>query len=532
MFIAIVRKELSNHLASFRFWVGALLTVGLAWSSTLVAARDYNLRLGSFRERVASHRQELAAVSVYSYLQPVVVRPPEPLSVLDQGFDSRLGTEVAIHPFAIPAEATGGYRSNELLVSAPAADLTTIVSVVLGLLALLLIHDAIVGERETGMLRAVFAHGVKRSTFLAAKVTGGLLTLLLPLTAGLLVSLALFRFEVKVPLTADQWLRVGGLVAAYVAYLLLMLLLGLLISLQFRSTSRALGLSVLVWFVLTIVIPQAARAVASDLAPVAGARRDAEHKVAELTAERNRHLAAELRRDPLRTGFNGHTAISLASGEHEAVRYRNGSASYYDSLASFYRGEVPRGARQAGQVFAIEQRYQARLRTGERIGAALAVVSPAFLLNLVSESFAGTSMAEHDRFLDAARRYRLTLLAYLERKGAFRSWRWFTDDPPAALHPWPGYLGLAPEEVPPDQVGRLFSRLSEPAVAARMRQDQEAIQNRSRRLPLDDLPRFAYRGPDFPDSLRQGAAAAFALLVFNALAAAAAWTRFRGYDLG
>ena len=90
VFFAIVKKELRNHLASFRFWVGALLTIVLAYSSTLVAARDYNLRLSSFRERVASHLQELAAVSVYSYLQPVVVRPPEPLSVLDQGFDSRL----------------------------------------------------------------------------------------------------------------------------------------------------------------------------------------------------------------------------------------------------------------------------------------------------------------------------------------------------------------------------------------------------------------------------------------------------------
>src|SRR3954447_25396867 len=122
VFFAIVKKELRNHLASFRFWVGALLTVVLAFSSTLVAARDYSLRLASYQRRVASAQQELATVSVYSYLQPLVVRPPEPLSVLDQGFDSRLGTEVAIHLFTIPVETTAGYRSNELLVSLPTVD--------------------------------------------------------------------------------------------------------------------------------------------------------------------------------------------------------------------------------------------------------------------------------------------------------------------------------------------------------------------------------------------------------------------------
>ncbi|MBW8874140.1 MAG: ABC transporter permease subunit [Acidobacteria bacterium] len=533
MFFAIVKKELRNHLASFRFWVGALLTIVLAYSSTLIAARDYDLRLESYRQRVASAERELRTVSVYSYLQPLVVRPPEPLSVLDQGFDSRLGTEVVIHFFAIPAEATAGYEGNELLVSLPTVDLTTIVSVVLGLLALLLTHDAIVGEREDGMLRAVFANAVTRRTLLAGKFAGGLLTLFLPLAAGLLVSLSLFRFEVKASLAADQWLRIAGLAGGYVVYLSVMLLLGLLLSLYFRSASRALGLSVFVWFVLTIVIPGAARAVASDLVETEVARRSSEREVAELTAELDRRLAAELRGDPLRASFNGHSPISVADGEHRAVRYRNGSAAYYDSLADYYRFEVESGARHAAQVFAAQQHYEARLRAGERLGAVLAVVSPAFLLDLLSESFCGTSVAEHDRFLAACRRYRLALLAYMERQGAFRSWRWFTDDPLSGLHPWPRYLGLAPEEVTPDRAGPLFSRLSEPEVAARVRRDQEAMQrDPSRRLALDDMPRFSYRGSDFSSSLRQGAAAAGALLAFNVLAAAAAWALFRRYDLG
>jgi ABC-type transport system involved in multi-copper enzyme maturation permease subunit len=533
VFFAIVTKELRNHLASFRFWVGALLTVVLAFSSTLVAAQDYNLRLESYRQRVISAQRELQTVSVYSYLQPVVVRPPEPLSVLDQGFGSRLGTEVVIHLFSIPLEATAAYRGNELLVALPAVDLTTIVSVVLGLLALLLTYDAVVGEKEEGTLRATFANGLKRSTLLAGKLAGGLLTLFLPLAAALLVSLSLFHFEVRASLTADQWLRVAGLVGAYVGYLSLTLLLGLLISLQSRSTSRALGLSVLLWFVLTIVIPGMARAVASDLVGTAGVRRSSEQEILRLTAAQDRRLALERRRDPLRVGISGHTAISFANGEHRAVRYRNGSAAYYDSLADYYRFEVRSGSRHAARVFTAQQPYEARLRAGERLGAALAVISPAFLLDLLSESFSGTSVAEHDRFLADCRRYRLALLNYMERKGAFRSWRWFTDDPPGELHPWPRYLGLSPEEVPPERVASLFSRLSEPQVATRVRQDREAIQrDPSRRLPLDDMPRFTYHGPDFSSSLRHGAAAAGALLAFNVLAAAAVWVRFRRYDLG
>jgi hypothetical protein len=379
----------------------------------------------------------------------------------------------------------------------------------------------------------VFANGVTRATVLGGKLSGGLLALLLPLAVGLLVSLALFRFKVNAYLTTDQGLRVAGLAGGYVAYLSLMVLLGLLISLHFRTTSRALGFSVLVWFVLTIVLPVATRAVAGDLIDTKGARRSSEREIGELTSGQSRRLGEEFRRDPLRANFSGHTAISVASGEHRAERYRNGSAAYYDSLASYYRFEARSGARNAEQVFAIQQRYEAKLRAGERLATALAVVSPASLLDLLAEAFSGTSITEHDRFLAAARDYRLMLLAYMERKDVFRSWRWFTDDSPAALHPWPQYLGASPEEVPPERVAALFSRLSEPAVAARVRRDREESQrDPSRRLPLDDMPRFAYRSLDFSTSLRHGAAAAGALLAFNALAAAAAWARFRRYELG
>lgn len=533
MFTAILRKELLNHLASFRFWVGALLTVVLAASSTLVAARDYSLRLSSYKDRTASHEEELRSVSVYSSLQPLAVRAPEPLSILDQGFDSRLGTDVVIHLFSIPVEATGGHRGNELLTSLPAVDLTTIVILVLGLLALLLTHDAFAVEREDGMLRAVFAAGVTRRAMLMGKLVGGLLTLGLPLAAGLVVSLSLFRFEVRAALTADQWLRIAGLVGAYLVYLSLMLLTGLLISLSVRSTSRALVISVLVWFVLTIVIPGAAWTVASDLVRTEEVKRSTWEKVAELAAEQERTTARELRQDPLRSTFSGHTAMSFASGPHRAVRYRNGSSAYYDSLADYYRFEVESGNRQAARIFEVQRRYQDRLRSGERLGAGLAAISPAFLLDRLSESFSGTSIDEYDRFLAACRRYRLALRDYLERKGAFHSWRWFTDDPPERPLPWPGYLGLAPEEVDPDGVRLLFSRLSEPAVQALIRQDREAAEgDPSRRLRLDDLPRFSYQRASVLASLRRVAAEAGALLAFNALLAAAVWVRFRRYDMG
>jgi ABC-type transport system involved in multi-copper enzyme maturation permease subunit len=529
---AIVRKELLHHIASFRFWGVAILALVLAASSTAIAARDYNERLHGYREREADQEKRLAAATVYSSLQPPALRPPELLSILDQGFDAQLGTDVTIDIYSIPTQAARAQRGNELLVSMPAVDLTRIVGVVLGLLALLLSYDAFTGERAAGTLRSTFAHSVRRSTVLAGKILGGLLTLALPLTAALLASLGILLLQAATAPTLDQWLRIGGLAASYAAYLSLMLLLGLLLSLHARSSSSALVIAVLFWLVAVLVLPESARALASSLIDTQDARLAAEHAQRSLADDYEQRLAAARRRQPMLMVFSGHTPVSFTSGRHRAVLHRFGSAAYYAELQRFYRFAAETGIRSAEQSDAIARQYDRRLRAGERLGVALSAVSPSFLLDRIAQSFAGTSVAEQDRFLAACRAYRRTFLGYLDRRGAFRSWRWFTDDPPGQLHPWPAFLGLTLDDVNPANVSRLFSRLTDPAVEAQVQRFRQALEkDTSRRLPLGDMPRFSFAGPQFGIAAGQVSLEIAALLTLNALAAALAWLRFRRYEV-
>jgi hypothetical protein len=462
----------------------------------------------------------------------VVIRPPEPLSVLDQGFDAHLGSEVTIHLFAVPAEATGGYRGNEFLGVSPAADLTAIVVTVLGLLALLLAHDAIQSERDREGLCALLAYGVPRGTLLAGKILGGLLALALPLGGALLVSLVIFTQPMEAGLSSSQWLRAAALAAAHLSYLCLMFLLGLLVSLSEPSKSRALVLAVVAWLAVVLVLPGAARTLIGDLGIAQEARQTAARRGAALLAERDRRLEEERRREPLRTTFSGDYASSFGTGKNRAVRYRYGSAAYYDALSAYYRTEVATGMRYAEAVFAERQRAEKRLQTAERLTGAFIMLSPAALLEGLSEELAGTSPGEYDRFLAVCRSYRLALIRYFESKNAFASWRWFTDDPPSRLHPWPRFLGLTPEEVKPGEVRRLFERFSDPEIAGCVRREQLRFErDPARLLQIDDMPRFADPGASFLDGLRRGAPEALALLTLNGLALAAVAARFRRWSL-
>lgn len=528
MISGIFREELVNHLRSFRFWAGAVLAILLAASSTLVAVRDFELRRGDFERRAAQHDRALRQATVYSFVQPVVVRPPEPLSVLDQGFDARLGTEVRVHLFAVPAEAAGAYRGNEILVPLTEIDLTTVVGVILGLLALLLGGDAVVADRERGNLRAMLASGASRPALLAGKLLGGLAALGLPLAAALAVSLIVLGFETGVTLTPDRVAGVGLLSAAYLGYLGLMLLFGLLISVRARNRSQALLASVLLWLVAVLVLPVVAGAVARDLTGVQQARRATERRLEQMTAERDRILSDALARAPGLTRLSGHTAISFASGPNRAARYRYGSKSYYGDLATYYRFETDVGLRYAERMDQEWRDAESRSRVRERLGALVSGVSPAFLLERVSESLAGTSIEEHHRFLAACRAYREDLLSHFRSQDVFGSWRWFTDDEPSSLHPWPRFLGLEPDELDDKaDIRSLLTRLNQPAEEERIAQRRRELESLpSRRLALDDLPAFVYESPGVVERLRRIGVEIASAGLLAVLLAALAWSEF------
>lgn len=528
MLRAFIIKELRHHLVSFRYLVSTVILLTLTTLAVFAASDDYRLRLRSYQDQVAQHREDLRQVRAYSFLQPVLDRAPEPLGVIDRGVEGQVGNRLRVGVFTIPAATTGAYRDNPFMAAFPSLDLTTIVRVVLALLALLLTFDTLVGEREQGTLRLVMANPVGRRTVLAGKYLGALLALLVPLLLALLTAVTVLVLRGGVSLDLGHWLRLAAVAGAYVLYLSLMILLGLVLSATARSAAKALAAAILGWLLLVFLIPQVAIAIGTEVAAVGRDPRAVEDAVAALVIERDTRLDEALRAHPLRAAPSGHSTPFLATADNRAVLHRYGSAAYYDALVAFHRQEVAMGQGYAAQIYALRQAYEASLRSEERLAAGLASLSPSFLLARVSASFAGTSIADHDAFLRASRAYREALVAYLEEKGAFDSWRWFTDDPPPA-RPWPSWLGLDPEDVDANNIRALAERFQAPEVQARI---ARSLDDPRRQLDLDDLPVF--RPPDL--GVTRAASRVVpeitVLLLLNLLLAATAWRRVRGYDLG
>ena len=105
-------------------------------------------------------------------------------------------------------------------------DLVLIFQVVLSLMALLFAYDAISGDWESGTLRLVISHPVRRGSILFAKYVGAMLCLLLPVLMSLMLVLILLSLNSAIYLSGEDFLRIGGIVLTTSTYLSVFYLIG------------------------------------------------------------------------------------------------------------------------------------------------------------------------------------------------------------------------------------------------------------------------------------------------------------------
>ena len=448
MLITLIRRELLDNLMTFRFAAAMFITLLLVVANTAVLIKDYEQRLASYNTAAKTHRQQLRETKTYSAGEIVVDRPPNPLSIFNVGLDKRLGNQIWIYHAFVPTlwDAQMSGSDNPFLNIFNTIDIVFIFEVVLSLMALIFAYDALAGERERGTLRLVLTHPVSRGHILLAKYIGAMLCLLIPLMLSLLLSLILLTTTASFSLGTPDFLRIGGIVLASLAYLSVFYLIGLLISAATQRTSTALMISLFVWGFLVLVYPNMILAVTDSSEPPQTRMESAFSHIKQLWDEFDRERKHFLAND-------------LVPGEdHYFIKWTVGDNSEYveedaSTLLYFYQVEMeieslekesepnvphaqnyfrflgPRTINTAEHTWlvrkpALENAF-VQPANAERI---LLKLSPAGIYDATTQAWASTDLLGVRDFFDAARRYRQVVIDYFIDSKAFGARQWFAAD--------------------------------------------------------------------------------------------------------
>lgn len=326
-----------------------------------------------------------------------VFKPVSPLATLDPGADDRLGAMVRLEAHRQNAAGAPPDASGSALASFPAVSPAFALQVLAPVLVILVAFGTFSGEGPRQLLRQELAGGARPGVMLAGR--------LLAYATGLAGLLALGGAGVAAWLAFDhapaaEFIRLGLWLAGYGLYLGAILTLTLAVSAHCRSSQLSLVTLLAFWTIAVLVVPRLAPAVAAAAHPLPSAP--------ELDVETNDAVNERYDR--------GDPAQSRAERFRQAAMEKYGVSRIEDLPVNFSGFLLEYAEDQSTAAFRehfaeVYRRYDEQ----EALQLRFSVLSPLPALRAWSAAVAGTDVAHHRHFLDAAEAYRYAFVQALNR---------------------------------------------------------------------------------------------------------------------
>ena len=431
MFGTLIQHEILTNLMTFRFFAAVIACVALVLATTIALTDNYERRLASYNAALQAHHQKNFSAQTYSGFSPRLERPPNPLSLFNQGLDKRAANSILIRRDKVPSLWDDNYHSagfdNPFRHLLATIDIVSIFQILLSLLALVFAYDAIAGEREDGTLRLILVNPVGRGLFVLAKYLGAMLCLILPILMSFLLALLLQLQSPAIHYSPGDFLRIGGMFLTTIVYVSTFYLIGLLISSMSRHTGTSLIVSLFIWVVLMLICPNVSLFLVNRFIETEERLEQANREIAQIM-ERFQREKQELR-NPFEWPFLLKGSWSGTSISKNVTYIEAESESEISTVKAYYQELEPRRIRAAKAVWLVrKQAYSETFGRKSTTARNALRLSPTGLYYLATSAYAGTDLVAMEAFFKAARQYQQTILDYFYDKKAFGSRQWFASD--------------------------------------------------------------------------------------------------------
>lgn len=250
-------KEFQLNLRSARFAIGLFLCLVIIPFTMMVSISDYQVQKEVCEVEKKQAHAEMNSCLIWSKVRPTLVREPEPLSMLCRGITNNVGHIIPVRLGEIPffPSQFNWVQNSPFMKVFPPLDFSTVLSIMISLLALVFSYDAVTREREEGTLRFIFSSSVSRYSFLVGKWLGVVLTVFPIVLVCYLVVLGLIGLGAGIRLSGSEWAGIGWMLVASFIYLAFFASFGILVSSLTTRSVTSIVLCMLSWLAFLFVIP-------------------------------------------------------------------------------------------------------------------------------------------------------------------------------------------------------------------------------------------------------------------------------------
>lgn len=466
----VIDKELRDIIGSSKFGISFGACAILILLCFFTGAINYQTSRAQYEAALAENVRQLEGLTDWLGVQNHrIFLPPQPLAALVSGVSNDVGRTIEVRGRGELVADGSRYAEEPLFAVFRFLDLEFLFVVVLSLLAILLGYDAVSGEKERGTLRLSFSNAVPRATYILGKLIGSFLAITVPLLLAMALG-SLILPLMGVPMAAEDWLRLGLVIAVGLLFVGAFLTLSVLVSATTQRTASSFLVLLVIWIAGVLIAPRASVLLAGRMVEVPSVDEIASKKqsFSKQLFEEDRIKMAEFK-------------PAAATEDMEAVmtefnKFMEEVADEREKKMNEFNGR-------------LNEDRSNRQQQQENLAFALARVSPAASFALASGAIAGTDLALKNHYQSEAANYQQQYGAFIKAK-----------------------TGMNPG-------GRMIIRMGHP--------DDEEPE------PIDptELPVFTYRPVTFAESLNRALPDIGLLALFNMVFFAGSVVMFLRYDV-
>lgn len=428
----IAKKDFLLNLISVRFIIGFFLCLIIIPFTMIVSVNDFENQMRIYKIDQENADNHFKNISVYSALRPTVVKKPEVLSILSKGISQNMGNKTTVRLQEYPLFLSGHTttRDNPLLNAFFSLDFSTVIAIVISLLALVFSYDSLTREREDGTMKLVMTNPLSRISFLIGKLSGLLLTLLPILIFCYLLACLIIVINPNISLTAPDWTGIGLLFLTSIVYMLVFVLLGTFISSLTSHSSSSIILCLLCWIGFLFIIPNMSTYLSQSIsrtplydnvqAVINDYNKKYNEQVWPMLETKVKEFGGKfVNHWNLNTGYDGY--VEMSGGKLEVAKGHQAVKQWSEP----YRIDM------ADKIWVIQKDYLDKLIQQQKVQQYLSWLSPSELFGQATDKLCRTDAEAFMQYMETQRRYREIMIRYFVDNKLFSDFRYFTRQPEA-----------------------------------------------------------------------------------------------------
>ena len=379
MFWIIVTREVRDGFKSYTYLSALALLTLIIPLSAYRQGQYYQEMVADYEARQTIHNVENSPNAI------TVAKPVPPMLPFFNGVYDRLPGEMTLRIDSVLRE-TPGEDLKPLDWLFPKTDLSVILGVLMTLMAILLVHDAVVGEREQGTLMLILSGPVPRYTVLIAKIIG----VVVLMVSSLIYSVALYVTIVAgfsggaFSFTPERCLEITIFTGLAFLTILLFIALGFVVSTMTKSSTNSLAVYVSAWVVLVMVWPSLASYLSLSLKPV---------QARQATQRDLLNKEVELIREELAEHKKQAESLAMQGADVESA---------WQKYLQLRREWIEKKRAEIGQMAEEQKR---RAGDSHALSSVLLAASPYGAFNGALSHLCATGLRDHELFTGAVERY-------------------------------------------------------------------------------------------------------------------------------